>query len=74
VLVSAPPAEILQRGRTAVRIRRDGEVEQTVIRHSYSELPTLLQRYGLDPQVTCIELQEDSLETVIVEMIEEAEQ
>jgi hypothetical protein len=54
-----------------VRIRLLGREEEEVIRHSATELPGLLQRYGLDPAVERIDLDPDSLETVIVEMIED---
>jgi ABC-2 type transport system ATP-binding protein len=70
VLITAPPREIMQRGRTRVEVYRGVERECFTIRQSFSELPHLLERYGLDPQVTRIELHEDSLETIIVEMIE----
>jgi len=72
VLVTAPPQDILQRGRTNVRIWRGEQMEQDTVRYYYTELPRVLRAYGLDPTVTRIELHADSLETVIVEMIEEA--
>ncbi len=71
VLVTAPPDDIMQRGRTWVRVWRDGQVEEDTVRAYYTELPNVLRRYGLDRTVTRIELHEDSLETVIVDMIEE---
>jgi ABC-2 type transport system ATP-binding protein len=72
VLVTAPPRDIMQRGRTRIRVWRDGCVDETIVRHSFTELPRVLERYGLDPSVERIELHEDSLETIIVEMIEGA--
>jgi ABC-2 type transport system ATP-binding protein len=74
VLVTAPPDDIMQRGETRVEIRNGSETERATIRHSFDELPRLLQRYGLDPGVTRIELHEDSLESIIVEMIEGADE
>jgi len=71
VLITAPPSEIMQRGNTLVRVWRGGTMEETRIKAYYTELPGVLRRYGLDPAVTRIELHEDSLETVIVAMIEE---
>jgi ABC-2 type transport system ATP-binding protein len=70
VLVTAPPGEIMQRGETRVEIWRDGTRDEAAIRHYYTELPKVLRRYGLDPAVKQIELHEESLETIIVEMIE----
>ena len=46
---------------------------EDTVEHYYTELPTVLQKYGLDDSVTRIELHEDSLETIIVNMIEEAD-
>ena len=74
VLITAPPREIMQRGRTVVRVWRGSAVEEETVPHYYTELPRVLQRYGLDPSVTRIELHEDSLETVIVAMIEGGEE
>lgn len=70
VLLTEPPREIVQRGKTAVEIWRGSDVERASIRSSYTELPHLLERFGLDDSVTKIELHEDSLETIIVRMIE----
>lgn len=72
VLITAPPQVIMQRGRTEIRLWRGNRVETETVRGYYTELPRVLQRYGLDRSVTRIELHEDSLETVIVGMIEEA--
>jgi ABC-2 type transport system ATP-binding protein len=71
VLTTAPPADIMQRGRTEVVVWRSAERTTDTIRYYYFELPGVLQRFGLDPAVTRIELHEDSLETVILSMIEE---
>jgi ABC-2 type transport system ATP-binding protein len=72
VLTTAPPQEILQRGHTRVLIWRGAERSSYTIRHYYTELSGVLQSFGLDPAVNRIELHEDSLETVILGMIEEA--
>lgn len=74
VLVTAPPAEIMQQGETRVQLWRNGARDEVAIRRYYTELPRVLQRYGLDPEVQRIELHEDSLETIIVEMIEGADE
>jgi hypothetical protein len=71
VLTTAPPGEIIQRGRTEVSVWRGAERSSETIQHYYTELPGVLQRFGLDRSVDRIELHEDSLETVILSMIEE---
>jgi len=73
VLVTAPPHDIMQRGRTRVYVWRGDHMDEHIVRAYYTELPRVLRRYQLDPSVTRIELHEDSLETVIVSMIEEAQ-
>lgn len=74
VLITAPPDAIMQRGRTEIHIWRGDRLETATVRGYYTELPRVLERYGLDRSITRIELHEDSLETVIVNMIEEAGQ
>jgi ABC-2 type transport system ATP-binding protein len=70
VLVTAPPGEIMQRGETTVDVWRGDVRDRVTVRHSFDELPRVLRSYGLDPTVTRIELHEESLESIIVEMIE----
>ncbi len=71
ILITSPPRAILQRGRTVVKVWRGDQVEEFVIHHYFTELPNVLQQYGLDPDVSRIELHEDSLETVLLGMIKE---
>lgn len=70
VLITAPPDDIMQRGQAAVQIWRGAQMDRFAIRRYYTELPRVLEQFGLDRAVTRIELHEDSLETIIVEMIE----
>jgi ABC-type multidrug transport system ATPase subunit len=72
VLVTAPPEDIMQRGRTEVRIWRGNRLEVETVHGYYTELPRVLEHYGLDRSISRIELHEDSLETVILKIIEEA--
>jgi ABC-2 type transport system ATP-binding protein len=72
ILITSPPRAILQRGRTVVKVWRGDQVAEYVIHHYFTELPKVLRQYGLDPDVSRIELHEDSLETVLLGMIEEA--
>jgi ABC-2 type transport system ATP-binding protein len=72
VLITAPPEEIMQRGNTRVKIWHGGQLDTFGVKGYYAQLPDVLRRYGLDPAVTRIELHEDSLETIILDLIEEA--
>jgi ABC-2 type transport system ATP-binding protein len=70
VLITAPPADITQRGRTRILICRGGACAEEVVHHYYTELPPVLRRYGLDPSVTRLELHEDSLETIMLRLVD----
>lgn len=72
VLITAPPNDIMQRGHTQVRIWRGAQLESFTVTGYYKELPAVLERFGLDHTVTRIELHEDSLETIILDLLSEA--
>ena len=74
VLASDAPKELLRRGRTRVTLQR-GEKEMVETLVDYREqLPALLRRYGLDAAVTRIDLEEDTLETVVLGLINAREE
>ncbi len=69
VLACDTPRGLLQRGRTTVNIWRDGLVETETVMHYPEQLPRLLQRYHLDPDISKIEIEQDTLETVVLSLI-----
>lgn len=69
VLVCDPPRSLLQRGRTTIRIWRDGRVESETVTQYPEHLPRLLQRHQLDPAINKIEIEQDSLETIVLSLI-----
>jgi ABC-type multidrug transport system ATPase subunit len=72
VLASGTPRELLDRGHTRVHIWRGGEELILETQENYSEsLPQLLQPYGLDPSVTKLEIERDTLEQIVLRLIEE---
>jgi ABC-2 type transport system ATP-binding protein len=71
VLVCDTPRAILQRGRARVSIWRAGQVERETVANDPEQLSTLLRRYGLDPAVSKIEIEEDTLETVVLGLIDQ---
>ncbi|HET7771606.1 MAG TPA: ABC transporter ATP-binding protein [Chloroflexota bacterium] len=74
VLASDAPKELLRRGRTRVTIRRgEKEVVETLVDYR-AQLPQLLRRHGLDAAVTRIDLDEDTLETVVLGLIDAREE
>ena len=71
VLACDTPRAILRRGRARVSIWRAGQVERETVTNDPEQLSTLLRRYGLDPAVSKIEIEEDTLETVVLGLIDE---
>ncbi len=76
VLACGTPRELLDRGHTRVHIWRaaDKSIEQSILEtpENYAEsLPHLLQPYGLDPSVTKITIERDTLEQIVLRLIEQ---
>ena len=71
VLISDAPRRILERGKTRLVLERDGKEEERVIGGHPQDLAAALRDYGLAPDVVAVDLSEDSLETVVLSLIEE---
>jgi ABC-2 type transport system ATP-binding protein len=70
ILACDTPKKLLARGRATIRIRRGSdEIVETLADYD-TTLPPLLHRFGLDPSVTRIDVEHDSLETVVRSLIE----
>ncbi len=69
VLVCDTPQNIMLRGNTIVKVWRGGQLEQHNITEYPTQLPAILQKYGLDPAVTRLELEQDTLETIMLRLI-----
>lgn len=72
VLACDTPRDILRRGQTTVTIWRGGEADRATMTNYPEQLPLLLRRYHLDPAVSKIELEEDTLETIVLGLIDTA--
>jgi len=70
VLACDTPREILHRGRATVRVWRGAEVQTATVENYRESLPGVLRRYNLDPSVTRIEIEQDTLDNVILRLIE----
>ncbi|HEV8144967.1 MAG TPA: ABC transporter ATP-binding protein [Bryobacteraceae bacterium] len=68
VIACDTPRNILHQGRAKVRVWRNGNLTEEILEDYPERLPTLL---GLDPSVTRIELQEDTLDNVLLGLIQE---
>jgi ABC-2 type transport system ATP-binding protein len=73
VITNDTPKAILERGRTRVLVRSDGSCEERVIGGHPEDLAEALHAYGLAPSVDAVEVRGDTLETVILGLIEEGE-
>jgi ABC-2 type transport system ATP-binding protein len=67
VLACDAPRGLMARGKARVTIWRDGEKQTDVVDHYADQLPGLL---GLDSSVNRIEIEEDSLEDVVLALID----
>ena len=70
VVISDAPRRILEEGKTRLVIRRDGEEEERIIGGRPEDLASALRDYGLAPEVSAVDVREDSLETVVLSLIE----
>jgi hypothetical protein len=59
----------LLQGNTTVKIWRGQRFERETISQYPTQLPGLLQNYGLDPAITRLELDQDNLETIMLRLI-----
>ncbi len=69
LLACDTPKNLLHRGRTKIHIWRGEETVAETLDNYAEFLPGLLQRYGLDPGVTRIEVEQDTLENVVLDLI-----
>ena len=69
LLVEETPASLLARGRTRVALRRDGRTETVELRDYERELPPLLSGGGVES----VRIERDTLEDVMLRLVEEAE-
>ena len=69
VIASDSPRGILERGGTRLSIGRDGEVEESVIGGRPEDLAEALRPYGLSRDVSAVDVEPDSLESVVLSII-----
>jgi ABC-2 type transport system ATP-binding protein len=73
VLACDTPKHLLRSGRTTIRVTRAGQVETLTVEDYSEQLPGLLRRYNLDPAVTNIDIEADSLEAIVLRLVKEAD-
>jgi ABC-2 type transport system ATP-binding protein len=70
VVISDAPRRILEGGKTRLVLERDGKEEERVIGGQPEDLAAALREYGLAPDVAVVDVREDSLETVVLSLME----
>ena len=70
IMVSDAPHRILEEGKTSLVLERDGKEEVRVIGGHPEDLAAALHEYGLAQDVVAVDIREDSLETVVLSLIE----
>ena len=73
LLANDTPRQLLWNNRSRIKIWRGEQVTEKDLINYPEQLPGELQSYGLDSSVSRIEIEEDTLETVVLRMINEQE-
>jgi len=67
------PQKILERGKTKLKITVNGEGKTAFINSTAENLAEELKKYGLDQNVSSVELQPDHIEDIILSILQEKE-
>ena len=70
IIVSDTPHGILEGGETRLTVRRDDGTEEATIGGRPEDLAEALRPYGLEQGIEAVDVQGDSLETVVLSLIE----
>lgn len=69
LLACDTPGNLLSTGRATIKVWHGEQVETETVTSYPENLPRLLARHHLDPSVTRIEIHEDTLETIVLGLI-----
>ena len=72
ILIEDTPKNIMRRGQSHITVVQDGQSQTFTTTNYPHELPVLLRQYQLDPTVSSIEIEEASLETIMLDLIDQA--
>ncbi|MDQ3603574.1 MAG: ABC transporter ATP-binding protein [Actinomycetota bacterium] len=73
IIAADTPRSILEEGRTRLRVEQNGTEEEETIGGHPEDLAAALRTYGLRPGVTAIGVETDTLEAVVLSLIEKEE-
>ena len=73
IIATDTPRHILERGKTRLVVDRDGKREEKTIGGHPEDLAAALRPYGLAPEIAAVDVEVDSLESVVLSLIEKEE-
>ena len=73
IIANDTPRAILEMGKTHLVVERDGNEEEETIGGHPEDLAAALRPYGLQPGVTAVDVETDTLEAVVLSLIEREE-
>ena len=71
LIIEDTPGRILARGKTLVTLEAAGQIVKEEVSDYSRELPGLLNRYGLEPGITSISIQQETLEDIFLKLLKE---
>jgi len=73
ILAVDTPGKILQLGKTKLKITVNNETKIAIIDSTSEDLATELKKFGLDKNISSVELQPDNIEEIILSIMQEKE-
>jgi ABC-2 type transport system ATP-binding protein len=73
-IITDTPSAILARGKTRITVHRGDAQEQQTIGGRPEDLTAALRTYGLAPDITAVDVERDTLETVIFALLQTEQQ
>ena len=70
IITTDTPANIIEQGKTRLVVERDGTEERETIGGHPEDLAATLRPYGLGEDVTAVDVRTDTLEAVVLSLIE----
>jgi ABC-type multidrug transport system ATPase subunit len=73
ILIVDTPQKILERGKTTLTISENGEAKESIIDSTPDSLAKELQRFGLKQDIASVNLRPDTIENIVLTIINEKE-
>jgi len=73
LLADEPPRQLLWKQKAKIKISRGNQNAEKVVSNYPQQLPKILQQFGLETTISRIEIEEETLETVVLSLINDHE-